>query len=132
VDVPGPQVADDERVPGIRADVAHPFTQIEADGVVGMRFVALEANERQRADVDGLAAAVGLQHRKDQAQQRGRRAQLGLDDAGGNIGRTQRQRSAVRFSSGAVCRAGDTQLAVTLNAAEESGQNRDPAQITSG
>ena len=67
---------------------------------------------------------------------------LCLDDAGGNSGRTQRQRSAVRFSSAAVRRRSIDRLAwgpiaepimsSRLSAAAESGRNRDPARTASG
>src|SRR5262249_14537040 len=72
VDVPRPQVADDERMFLVRPDAIdvgraerHAAAEVEAVATLTMRLVVLEADEGQFADVDLLALTVGLQDRQD-------------------------------------------------------------------
>jgi hypothetical protein len=74
VRIPDEQVADDERVPRVRADAADALAEI--DGVmpgVRMAFVVVEADERQRADIDAFLRAVGLLDGEDERERLRRR-----------------------------------------------------------
>ena len=69
VDVPDLQVADDERVPGVRADAVDALAEVHpVEPVAGVHLVVLEPDERQRSDVGRLAGAVGLADREDELQ----------------------------------------------------------------
>src|SRR5262245_13595440 len=62
--LPKLRVADHERMSAVRANALDPCPQVEAVAAVAVRLVVLEADERQGADIDLLAAAVGLLHRE--------------------------------------------------------------------
>ena len=58
----------DERMPRVGADAVDAFAEVEAVQAVAVGLVVLEADERQRADVDLLRAAVGLLDREGQVE----------------------------------------------------------------
>src|SRR5262249_42167020 len=67
VRVPDLQVADDEGVLRVRADAIDAFTEIDAvETRRAVHFVVIEADERQRADIDRLAATIRLLDREDE------------------------------------------------------------------
>jgi len=62
--VPDLRIAHHERVFRVGADAVDTLAQVDPVQSVGVGLVVLEAHERQRADVGGLARAVGLHDRK--------------------------------------------------------------------
>src|SRR5579871_5398449 len=63
--VPDFQVADDERMLGVRPDALDALAEIDAvESRRAVDLVVVEPHERQRANVNRLLAAVGLEHRE--------------------------------------------------------------------
>src|SRR5262249_1975348 len=73
VDLPYLHITDHERVFLVRADAVDALAEVETIEAVAVGLVVLEADERQRANVDRLAAAIGLLDGKRQAEPAGAR-----------------------------------------------------------
>ena len=67
VQFPDLGAANHERMPLVGADAVDAFADVDAVEPVAVGFVVLEADERQRANVDGLLGAVRLHDRKRRA-----------------------------------------------------------------
>ncbi len=73
MDAPELHAADDERMPRVRPDAVDALAEVEAVQPLAVRLVVLEADERQRANVDRLALAVRLHDRQRELEGAGLR-----------------------------------------------------------
>ena len=63
VHFPDFHIADDEGVQPVRAEAVHALAEVEAVAAVAVRFVVIEAHERQHAQIELPAFAIGQQNR---------------------------------------------------------------------